>query len=409
MTASVFPSPAKRAETDIAAIVVAAGRGTRMAHAGAPMAAKQYRLLADRSVLARTLGAMLASPLITRLIVVIGAEDMVQYEAVLAEIVPGLRNRLLPPVIGGTTRQASVRAGLDALASAPPELVLVHDAARPFVTPELIERVVAATRDHGAAIPGVPVTDTIKQVDAQDCVVATPDRARLRAVQTPQGFAYPLLVAAHAGDQPGETATDDAALVEALGMPVVVVMGDSMNIKLTTQADFDAAEQRLSPALITRIGQGYDVHAFGPGNQVWLGGVRIAHDNGVIAHSDGDVILHALTDAVLGALADGDIGTHFPPSEPQWRGASSDQFLSYACERVRARGGVIDHLDSTLISESPRIGPHREAIVARIAQIAGLKASAVSIKATTSEKLGFTGRREGLAAMAIATIRLPAS
>lgn len=409
MTASTFPAMAPGPESDVAAIVVAAGRGARMAATGVPSAAKQYRKLAGRIVLARTLEALLSSPLIARLIVVIGAGDAAQYQAALADLSPELRNRLLPPVVGGATRQASVRAGLDALAAAPPAVVLVHDAARPFVTSKMIECVIIAARKVGAAIPGLPVTDTIKLVNAVDCVAATPERAALRAVQTPQAFAYPVLVEAHAAGQTGQTATDDAALVEAMGRPVAVVTGDPMNIKLTTQADFDDASRRLSATLITRIGQGYDVHAFGEGDHVWLGGVRMPHDRGVIAHSDGDVILHALTDAVLGALGDGDIGTHFSPFDPQWRGASSDQFLAYACERVRSRGGVIDHLDSTLISESPRIGPHREAIVARIAEIAGLLTSAVSIKATTSEKLGFTGRREGLAALAIATVRLPAS
>jgi 2-C-methyl-D-erythritol 4-phosphate cytidylyltransferase / 2-C-methyl-D-erythritol 2,4-cyclodiphosphate synthase len=411
MTSTDFTSQRKISEARVSAVVVAAGRGMRASTGHTTAVAKQYRQLAGRSVLARTLKAMLASPLIDSIIVVIGAGDAQDYACVLAELSLAEQSRLLPSVVGGATRQSSVRAGLAALAATAPDVVLVHDAARPFVTSELVTRLIGAALQHGAAIPGITITDTIKQIDPTQSVRATLERAALRAVQTPQAFAFSLLLAAHTqvANTDDAQATDDAALIEAMGKPVIVVMGDPMNIKLTTQADFDAAERQLSQGLITRIGQGYDVHAFGPGDHVWLGGIRIPHDKGVIAHSDGDVVLHALTDAVLGALADGDIGSHFPPSDPQWRGASSDHFLMHACALVRAKGGIIDHLDATLVSESPRVGPHRSAIVACIAKITGLPATSVSIKATTSERLGFTGRSEGLAAMAVATIRLPAS
>jgi 2-C-methyl-D-erythritol 4-phosphate cytidylyltransferase/2-C-methyl-D-erythritol 2,4-cyclodiphosphate synthase len=256
------------------------------------------------------------------------------------------------------------------------------------------------------------VTDTVKVVDDSARVTATPDRRLLRAVQTPQAFDFQSLLRIHrqAAEKGLLSFTDDAALVEWAGLPVAVFDGDPANIKLTHPADFIEAERRLGGAsmtLISRMGTGFDVHAFGEGDHVWLGGLKVPHTRGVLAHSDGDVILHALTDALLGALADGDIGTHFPPSDPQWRGASSDRFLAYAAERVRARGGVIDHLDVTLLCEAPRLGPHREAMRARIAEIVGLRVEQVSLKATTTEKLGFTGRSEGIAAQAAATVRLP--
>jgi 2-C-methyl-D-erythritol 4-phosphate cytidylyltransferase/2-C-methyl-D-erythritol 2,4-cyclodiphosphate synthase len=291
-------------------------------------------------------------------------------------------------------------------------LVLVHDAARPFASAALIGRAIAAARASGAAIPGTPVTDTVKVVDERAQATATPDRRFLRAVQTPQAFDLDLLLKIHrqAAEKGLFSFTDDAALIEWAGRPVAVFDGDPANIKLTHPADFIEAERRLGGAsmtLISRMGTGFDVHAFGEGDHVWLGGLKVPHTRGVVAHSDGDVILHALTDALLGALADGDIGTHFPPSDPQWRGASSDRFLAHAAERVRAQGGVIDHLDVTLLCEAPRLGPHREAMRARIAEIAGVRVGQVSLKATTTEKLGFTGRSEGIAAQAAATVRLP--
>jgi 2-C-methyl-D-erythritol 4-phosphate cytidylyltransferase / 2-C-methyl-D-erythritol 2,4-cyclodiphosphate synthase len=308
-----------------------------------------------------------------------------------------------------------VRAGLAALSDSPPSLVLVHDAARPLVDAALLARAIAAGRAHGAAVPGVPVSDTIKRVDDAGFVRETPPREHLRAVQTPQAFAFRLLAAAHeAAARAGLDAfTDDGALAEWAGHPVHVFAGDAANRKITHPADLDEADRalgagkELSMTLVTRLGTGFDVHAFTEGDHVWLGGVKIPADRGVLAHSDGDVVLHALTDAILGALADGDIGVHFPPSDPQWRGASSDRFLADAVRRVRERGGVIDHLDITVLAEAPRLSAHREAIRARIAEVAGVPVTKVSIKATTTEKLGFVGRAEGLAAQAAATLRLP--
>jgi len=288
--------------------------------------------------------------------------------------------------------------------------VLIHDAARPFVSVGLIDRAIAAMAIAKGAIPALAVTDTVKQVDANGRVTATVDRATLRTVQTPQVFAFGTLLEAHrkAAAANRHDFSDDAALAEWAGVGISVFPGDPENIKLTTAEDFQRAEAAMMAQLSdVRIGQGYDVHAFGDGDHVTLGGVRIAHDRALSGHSDADVVLHAAVDALLGAIADGDIGVHFPPSDPQWRGASSDRFLKFAVERVRARGGMIAHLDLTVVCEAPRVGPHRDAIRARVAEIAGIALDRVAIKATTSEKLGFTGRREGIVALATATVRLP--
>lgn len=392
----------------VAALIVAAGRGSR-AGEGTP---KQYRPLAGRTVLERTLGALLAHPGLDRIIVAIHPDDRAHYEASLDTLDQSGRKRLLPPVLGGDTRQDSVRLGLEALAAAKPDIVLIHDAARPFIDSALIDRAIETAQQSNAAVPGIPVTDTIKVVDPDGIVVSTPDRTSLRAVQTPQAFRFQTLLKAHrdAAAAGLNAFTDDGALAEWAGWPVRIFEGDPRNIKLTHAADFNEAERRLkekSMSYLTRLGTGFDVHAFTDGDHVWLGGIKVPHDRGVLAHSDGDVILHALTDAILGALADGDIGTHFPPSDPQWRGASSDRFLAHAVSLVRAKGGIVDHLDATLLCEKPRLGPHREAMRQRIAEIAGLRLDQVSLKATTTEKLGFTGRGEGIAAQAAATIRLP--
>lgn len=390
----------------VAALIVAAGRGLR-AGADAP---KQYRQLGGVPVLCRTLAPFLAESRITTVLVVIGAGDRVRYDDAISRLADSDRIRLAMPVDGGETRQDSVRAGLEALAAAGFQgNVLVHDAARPFVSPALIERALAGCVQHVAAIPTLPVTDTVKRVDSTGLVEETLPREQLASVQTPQAFAFGGLLDAHRAALVAGAGgfTDDSAIMEWAGHRVATFAGDAMNLKLTYPGDFELAEQRLARPLVTRIGTGYDVHAFAEGDHVWLGGIRIPHSRGVTAHSDGDVALHALTDAVLGALADGDIGSHFPPSEPQWRGASSDRFLAFAADRVRQRGGRIDHLDLTIVCEGPKIGPHREAIRARIAEIAGLRPDQVGTKATTSERLGFTGRGEGLAALATATIRLP--
>jgi 2-C-methyl-D-erythritol 4-phosphate cytidylyltransferase / 2-C-methyl-D-erythritol 2,4-cyclodiphosphate synthase len=392
----------------VAALIVAAGRGSRAGQA----IPKQYRPLGGRPVLIRTLQAFVGHPEIDRLIVVIHPDDQDLYEESLSSLAADHSTIPLSHALGGETRQDSVRHGLEALADLAPDIVLVHDAARPFANPALIHRAIAAGRRWAAAVPGTRVTDTIKIIGPQDEVVSTPERAKLRAIQTPQAFRFAPILEAHqrAADQGLRSFTDDGALAEWAGMPVHVFDGEPDNIKLTHPADFHEAERRLkdpSMTLVTRLGTGFDVHAFGEGDHVWLGGVKVAHERGVVAHSDGDVILHALTDALLGALADGDIGVHFPPSDPQWRGASSDRFLACAVHLVRSRGGVIDHLDTTLLCEKPRLGPHREAMRQRIAEICGLRVDQVSLKATTTEKLGFTGRGEGIAAQAAATIRLP--
>jgi 2-C-methyl-D-erythritol 4-phosphate cytidylyltransferase / 2-C-methyl-D-erythritol 2,4-cyclodiphosphate synthase len=390
----------------VVALIVAAGRGSR-AGGGVP---KQYRLLAGRPVLARTLEAFLTHPSVDRVCVVIHPDDNEPYDMAVASLAPLLAKRLIPPALGGETRQDSVRFGLERLGEPDGAVVLVHDAARPFVDAALIDRAIGAG-ESGAAVPGVPVTDTIKLIAPDGDVAGTPDRSSLRAIQTPQAFRYGPLLAAHrrAAEAGLHGFTDDGALAEWAGLTVQVFDGAPHNIKLTHPADFAEAERRLKDeamTYVTRLGTGFDVHAFTQGDHVWLGGVRVPHDRGVLAHSDGDVILHALTDAVLGALADGDIGTHFPPSDTQWRGASSDRFLAHAVGLVRQRGGIVDHLDATLLCERPRLGPHREAMRQRIAEIAGLRLDQVSLKATTTEKLGFIGRREGIAAQAAATIRL---
>lgn len=389
----------------VVAIIVAAGRGSR-AGEGLP---KQYRALGGKPILARTLAAFLAHDGVDRVLCAIHPDDRTLYDEATSAL--SRAEKLLPPVAGGASRQDSVRLAIQHLGDQD-AICLVHDAARPFVPPDLIARALAAGAAHPAAVPGVAVTDTIKQVGADGRVTGTLDRSVLRAVQTPQVFALGLLRWAHerAAADGRSDFTDDGHLVEWAGTPVHVFEGDPMNTKLTRASDFAEAERRVGDSadrLVVRVGTGFDVHAFGPGDHVWLGGLCIDHATGVLAHSDGDVVLHALTDALLGALGDGDIGTHFPPSDPQWKGASSDRFLAFAAAEVRARGGHIDHLDVTVLCEMPRIGPHREPMRARIAAIAGVPLTSVSIKATTTEKLGFTGRSEGLAAQAAATVRLP--
>ena len=388
----------------VAALIVAAGRGLRAGGDGP----KQYRLIDGRPVLDHALAPFLAQPAIGRIAVVIGSGDEARYADAVASIADA---RLMGPTLGGETRQNSVRLGLEALADAGFDgAVLVHDAARPFVSAALIGAAIDALGSDGlAAIPAMPVTDTIKRIDAAGQIAETPPRDRLVSVQTPQAFRFSALLAAH---QSAFTAgrdgfTDDAALMEWAGHPVTTFPGEPANLKLTHPQDFIRADSPAGRSLVVRVGTGYDVHAFTDGDHVWLGGVRIAHDRGVLAHSDGDVALHALTDALLGALAEGDIGTHFPPSDPQWKGAASHRFLSFAARRVRERGGRVDFLDVTIVCEAPKIGPHREAIRQAIAVAAGIRIEQVAIKATTSERMGFTGRGEGLAALGTATIRLP--
>lgn len=385
-----------------AVVIVAAGRGRRSGD-GIP---KQYRPIGGQSALRRSLSLFTADDGPSQLQVVIHPDDRDLYE----EAVRGFD--LPPPVAGGETRQASVLAGLSALEPGRPSLVLVHDAARPFATPALIARAIEAARASGAAIPAIRIADTIKTVSADGRIIGTADRDALRIVQTPQAFAFAPLIAAHRKAQAAARCdfTDDAALMEWAGHAVSTFEGEAGNVKLTTPEDFMRAEAMLQDRLSDiRTGMGFDVHAFGPGDHVTLGGVRIPHDRALTGHSDADVVLHAAVDAILGALADGDIGAHFPPSDPQWKGATSDRFLAFAVDRLARRGGILAHLDITVVSEAPKIGPHRDAIRARVAEIAGITPDRVGVKATTNEAMGFIGRGEGMVAYVTATIRLPAS
>ena len=382
--------------TSCVALVVAAGRGTRLAGAQP----KQYLSLAGAPLLRRTLTALARHPGIDRLRVVYHPDDAALYEAAMAGLT------LLPPVTGGATRQDSVRLGLESLAELSPEHVLIHDAARPFIDEAVIGRVLAALADSSGAIPALALRDTVKR-GAGGRVVETLDRAALWRAQTPQGFRYADILAAHRAAV-GRDLPDDAAVAESAGLTVRLVEGSEENFKVTTAEDLARAEQVVAQRQSdTRVGQGFDVHGFGPGDKVWLCGVPIPHEHGLIGHSDADVGLHALTDAILGALAAGDIGEHFSPNDPRWRGAASDRFLRHAADLVAAAGGAIAHVDVTLICERPKIGPHRGAMVERIAAILGIDRGRVSVKATTTEKLGFTGRGEGIAAQAVATLRLP--
>ena len=390
----------------VALLVVAGGRGVRL---GADRA-KQYLDCAGRPLIVHTLEALAASFPFRATIVAIHADDRALYDQAIGLLTASAAEALQAPAIGGATRQQSVLAGLEALAPAKPDIVLIHDAARPFPSVELVARAIEAAERHGAAAPGTPLSDTIKQVDGGGRILATPARSGLRAVQTPQSFRFPLILAAHrraAAAGVGDL-TDDVAVAEWAGAPAHVFEGDPANIKVTTMRDLSAIEARLTAnSGETRVGQGFDVHAFAPGDHVWLCGLRIPHTAALSGHSDADVGLHALADALYGALAEGDIGQHFPPSDPKWKGTASKVFLAHAAERVRARSGVIVHLDATLICEAPKIGPHREAMRARIAEIASLDIGRVAVKATTSERLGFTGRGEGIACLATATVRLP--
>jgi 2-C-methyl-D-erythritol 4-phosphate cytidylyltransferase/2-C-methyl-D-erythritol 2,4-cyclodiphosphate synthase len=383
-----------------AAIVVAAGRGLR-AGTGGP---KQYRSIGGQTVIFRAMQPFCSHPQVFAVQPVVNPDDSHMFQSAVGSLLHE------PPANGGTTRQESVHAGLEALARQRPDVVLIHDAARPFVSGGLISRAIEAVGRTGAAIPAIPVADTIKLVDSGGNIETTPERARLRIAQTPQAFSYDAILSAHrrAAREQRHDFTDDAALAEWAGLTVATFEGDVANMKLTTPEDFLREEARLASLLgDVRTGTGYDVHAFGAGDHLMICGVRIPHAKGFLAHSDGDVGLHALVDAILGALADGDIGSHFPPSDPQWKGAASDKFLKYAVDRVATRRGRIANLEVTLICERPKIGPLRDAMRARIAEITGVDISRVAVKATTSEKLGFTGREEGIAATASATIRLP--
>ena len=374
-----------------AAIVVAAGSGSR---AGGD---KQWRDVGGRPMVRWSVEALLAAGADSVVVVVAAGA-----EARAAEALNGLS--AWRAVAGGATRAASVRAGLAALNNADDTPVLIHDAARPFLSAAVITRLLAALNDADGALPALPVADSLRR-GVDGLVDGGVDRDGLWRAQTPQAFRLKTIRDAYAAWTDPNAPTDEAAVVEGAGGRVRLVEGDARLMKLTYPEDFAMAEALLPKTL--RIGQGYDVHRWGPGTSVWLCGVEIPHDQTLIGHSDADAGLHALTDAILGAIADGDIGDHFPPSDPQWKGASSDRFLVYAAERVAARGGRIVNVDVTLICEQPKVKPHRQAMRERLADLLKLPLDAVSVKATTTEGLGFTGRSEGLAAQAVVCVELP--
>jgi 2-C-methyl-D-erythritol 4-phosphate cytidylyltransferase/2-C-methyl-D-erythritol 2,4-cyclodiphosphate synthase len=382
--------------TGVYAVIVAAGRGSRFGGERP----KQYLALGGERVLRHAVAAFAGHERICGVVVVIRPEDRALYEASVAGL------PLLPPVAGGATRQDSVRLGLEALLPHRPAQVLIHDGARPFADAPLIDRVIDALGEAPAAIPVLPLRDTIKRVTGRT-IRETVEREALFRAQTPQGFRFAAILAAHRAAI-GSDLTDDAAVAEAAGLTPVTVPGSEENLKVTTPEDLAAAERLIAARQADiRVGQGFDVHPFGPGDHVWICGIRIPHEASLVGHSDADVGLHAATDAILGAIGAGDIGMHFPPSDPRWRGAASDRFLHHAAGLVAERGGSVAALDLTIICERPRIGPHRAAMVERVAEILGIAAGRVSVKATTTEKLGFTGRGEGIAAQAVATVRLP--
>lgn len=379
----------------VAVIVVAAGSGSRM---GGTLP-KQYCRLGGTPVLARTLACFLEHPAVDRVQPVISPEAETHYKSAIAGLSES--TRLLTPVAGGMTRQASVRAGLQALFENPPQFVLITDAARPFVSAALIDRLLAALASGDeAAIPAIPVVDTLKKSSGDNLVEATVPRENLHRVQTPQAFRFETILEAHRDHQEASL-TDDAAVAEQAGIVIRLVDGDPKNVKLTHPEDLKMAEAALRTP---RTGSGFDVHRLEDGAGVTLCGVFIKHDKALSGHSDADVGLHALTDALLGAIGDGDIGDHFPPADPKWKGADSAQFLAHAASLVADRGGSITHVDVTLVCERPRIGAHKMAMKQRIADILDIGVDRVSVKATTTEKLGFTGRGEGIAAQAMATV-----
>ncbi len=384
-------------------LIVAAGRGRR---AGGEIP-KQYQQLAGKAVLTHTLQAVIGHSLVSHIQTLIHPDDQELYKAATHAFGKGL----LPPVMGGQTRQKSVMNGLLALQDLNPDFVLIHDAARPFIDPSLITRTIEGLSHHEAVLPAIPVTDTIKQAK-HSIVVQTVDRASLFAAQTPQGFSFPYILDLHKKADLVDDAdfTDDASLVEWSGNSVQLIEGSDRNIKLTTRRDMEMAELLLANAVQreTRIGSGFDVHAFEEGDAVILCGIKIPFEHQLKGHSDADVAMHALTDAIYGALGAGDIGQHFPPSDRQWKGAASSIFLKHAVDLLTKCGGKIINTDLTIICEQPKISPHQEAMRQNLSQIMDIDAHRISIKATTTEGLGFTGRGEGIAAQAIANISIPA-
>ena len=369
----------------VAAIIVAAGRGTR---AGGTVP-KQWQLLAGQPVVLHSIRAF--AGLADQVILVVHPDDVARATPMGVHLVEG-----------GATRDASVRNALNHLAGTGTSRVLIHDGARPLVSPALITRLIGALDQSVAAAPAVPVTDALWRGDDLR-VTGTQDRTGLWRAQTPQAFHFDAILAAHRAHPGG--AADDVEVARAAGLDVMIVQGDEDNLKLTFAADFARAERILKGrSMDIRVGNGFDVHAFGPGDHVWLCGVQVPHGRGLVGHSDADVGMHALTDAIYGALAEGDIGQHFPPSDPQWKGAESHIFLRHAAKRAAQRGFAIAHADVTLICERPKIGPHAGPMRAALAAILGIAPDRISVKATTSERLGFTGREEGIAALATATL-----
>lgn len=390
---------------DTIAIIVAAGRGTR-AGAGGP---KQYRDLAGRAVIAWTAEAFLSHPKIDAVRVIIHRDDRREYDAAMDALLD--HPKLLEPVFGGAERQDSVRLGLESVEADAPKHVLIHDAARPFIDEKTISRVIGALALNDGAVAALPVHDTIKRARDDNKIETTVPRDALWRAQTPQGFHFEKILAAHRAVA-GQQLTDDAAVAEAAGLCVALIAGSPDNMKITQAEDFGMAETllgRKASKMEYRTGHGFDVHAFEDGGAVIICGVEIPHSHKLKGHSDADVGMHALTDAIFGAIGEGDIGDHFPPSDPQWKGAPSHVFLQKARDLVAERGGKITHCDVTLMCEAPKIGPHREEMRNALAEILQIGAARISVKATTTEQLGFTGRREGIAAMATATVALPQS
>ena len=371
--------------------------------AGTP-APKQYALAGGLPILAQTLGVFLGSPAVDLVAVVIGPEDRPLYDRAVGSGDP----KLTLPVTGGDTRQRSVLNGLRALAAYGPDRVLIHDGVRPFITPNIIARVLQALDRTPGAIAAVALADTLKRADADGRVAETVERTGLWRAQTPQAFRFADILAAHeaAAAAGRNDLTDDAAVAEWAGLAVTLVEGSEANRKLTTAEDMAMVQARDAGLPDVRTGQGFDVHRLAAGDHVWLCGVKIAHSQALEGHSDADVGLHALTDALLGAIGDGDIGEHFPNTDARWKGAASHLFLADAVRRVRARGGLITNVDVTLLCEAPKVAPHREAMRRRMAEILEIEVGRVAVKATTTEGLGFTGRREGIAALATATVIL---
>jgi 2-C-methyl-D-erythritol 4-phosphate cytidylyltransferase/2-C-methyl-D-erythritol 2,4-cyclodiphosphate synthase len=368
----------------IVALIVAAGSGERMG-GDTP---KQFQLLAGKSLVEHARATLANNPAIDRVVIVVAE---------------GQQGRVLgETVIGGTSRRESVLNGLEAIGDA--DRVLIHDAARPIIPAMVIDRLIAALDTAKGAVPALPVADTL--AGGGKTLGDVVDRSKLARVQTPQAFDFATILAAHRAWPAGEEATDDAQILRRAGHDVALVAGDPLLDKITYPGDIAFAEARLGATMISRTATGYDVHRLAEGEELWLGGVLIPYDKGLSGHSDADVALHAITDALLGTIAAGDIGTHFPPSDPQWRGAESGQFLQHAASLVAAKGGVIDFVDLTIICEAPKIGPHREAMRARIGELLRLDPDQVSVKATTTERLGFTGRGEGIAAQASVTVRV---